>query len=86
MEDIKRSRVYLELHWNFDCTRGAESGDRVAKVVYESLYRRTRKNRRPEVSEFHERRSLWMIRQCHVSRSLSGNARTIPVGLTSRLR
>lgn len=43
IEDIKRSRIYLGLHWNFDCTRGVESGERVAKVVYDSLYRRTRR-------------------------------------------
>jgi hypothetical protein len=53
IEDIERSRVYLGLHWNFDCTRGAESGDCVAKAVYEPLYRRTRRS--PEVSEYPER-------------------------------
>lgn len=42
IEANNRSRVYLGVHWNFDCDRGEESGARVAKVVYRSAYRRRR--------------------------------------------
>jgi len=56
LDDINRSRVYLGVHWNFDCVRGAESGERVAKTVYESVYQRTRTNDEPEVSDLEPRR------------------------------
>jgi len=56
LEDINRSRVYLEVHWNFDCVRGAASGARVAKVVYDSVYQRRQTNAYPEVSELQQRR------------------------------
>ena len=56
LDDINRSRVYLGVHWNFDCVRGAESGERVATIVYDSLYQRTRANGPPAVSELQQRR------------------------------
>lgn len=40
IRDNNRSRVYLGVHWDFDCTRGAESGERVADAVYALAYRR----------------------------------------------
>ena len=55
IEDINRSRVYLGLHWNFDCVRGAASGARVAKIVYDSAYQRRPTNAYPEVSELRRR-------------------------------
>src|SRR5262245_56000893 len=56
LEDINRSRVYLGVHWNFDCVREAASGARVAKVVYDSVYQRRQTNAYPEVSELQQRR------------------------------
>lgn len=40
IEDNNRSRVYLGVHWNFDCNRGAASGARVANRVYAGAYTR----------------------------------------------
>lgn len=40
IESNNRSRVYLGVHWNFDCVRGAESGARIADIVYRRAYRR----------------------------------------------
>jgi hypothetical protein len=40
IEAINRSRVHLGVHWNFDCRYGAESGVKIAKVVYRNAYRR----------------------------------------------
>jgi hypothetical protein len=57
LEDINRSRVYLGVHWNFDCVRRAASGARVAKLVYESLYQRRQTNPHPEVSELRQHQS-----------------------------
>ncbi|MGH6815686.1 MAG: vanadium-dependent haloperoxidase [Hyphomicrobiaceae bacterium] len=42
IEDNNRSRVYLGVHWNFDCDRGSESGAKVAEKVYRDAYRRYR--------------------------------------------
>ncbi|HKZ97892.1 MAG TPA: hypothetical protein VJ045_13050 [Hyphomicrobiaceae bacterium] len=49
IEDNNRSRVHLGVHWNFDCERGAASGERVADQIYGNAYQRGRV-RRPEVS------------------------------------
>lgn len=40
IEDNNRSRVYLGVHWNFDSSRGSESGAKVADKIYEDAYRR----------------------------------------------
>jgi hypothetical protein len=40
IEDNNKSRVHLGVHWQFDCTRGAVSGARVADAVYAQAYRR----------------------------------------------
>ena len=40
IEDNNRSRVYLGVHWHFDCERGAASGERVADRVYGDAYPR----------------------------------------------
>lgn len=42
IEDNNRSRVYLGVHWNFDCNRGAESGAKIAARIYDNAYRRGR--------------------------------------------
>jgi hypothetical protein len=42
IEDNNRSRVHLGVHWNFDCTTGAASGERVARRIYADAYRRGR--------------------------------------------
>lgn len=54
IHDVNRSRINMGVHWNFDCDRGAKSGLKVARVVYENAYRR-RRQRYPEVSELGER-------------------------------
>jgi membrane-associated phospholipid phosphatase len=36
--DNERSRVYLGVHWRFDCNRGSESGRRVARAIYDAAY------------------------------------------------
>jgi membrane-associated phospholipid phosphatase len=64
LEDINRSRVYLGVHWNFDCVRGAASGARVAKVVYDSIYQRRATDVPPRVSELQRRR---LAMQCRSS-------------------
>ncbi len=56
IEDNNRSRVYLGVHWNFDCERGAESGARVADRIYNAAYR-TRVASRPEVDRRRPRQS-----------------------------
>jgi hypothetical protein len=40
IESINRSRVHIGVHWNFDCRYGAESGVKIANVVYRNAYRR----------------------------------------------
>lgn len=40
IEDNNRSRVYLGVHWHFDCERGSASGERIADHVYSGAYRR----------------------------------------------
>jgi hypothetical protein len=40
IEHNNRSRVFLGVHWNFDCERGSDSGARIADSVYEGAYRR----------------------------------------------
>jgi hypothetical protein len=42
IEDNNKSRVYLGVHWNFDCEAGAASGARIAEAVYRNAYRRIR--------------------------------------------
>jgi hypothetical protein len=42
IEDNNKSRVYLGVHWNFDCELGARSGAKVADAVYRTAYRRFR--------------------------------------------
>jgi hypothetical protein len=42
IEDNNNSRVYLGVHWNFDCVLGARSGARVGEAVYRNAYRRIR--------------------------------------------
>jgi hypothetical protein len=32
------SRVYLGVHWRFDCNRGSDSGSRIAQAVYRAAY------------------------------------------------
>jgi hypothetical protein len=56
IEDINLSRVYLGVHFNFDCKYGSESGERVAKAVYELAYQRRRTNVSPEVSDLNRHR------------------------------
>jgi membrane-associated phospholipid phosphatase len=36
--DNELSRIYLGVHWRFDCNRGSESGARVAEAVYRAAY------------------------------------------------
>jgi hypothetical protein len=38
IEDNDSSRVYLGVHWRFDCNRGSDSGRRIARAVYGSAY------------------------------------------------
>jgi hypothetical protein len=38
IEDNDLSRVYLGVHWRFDCRNGSHSGRRIAKAVYERAY------------------------------------------------
>ena len=38
IEDNNRSRIYLGVHWNFDCERGAESGAGIADAIYRHAY------------------------------------------------
>jgi len=38
IEDNALSRVYLGVHWRFDCNRGITSGARIARVIYNSAY------------------------------------------------
>ena len=64
LEDINRSRVYLGVHWNFACVRGAASGDRVAKAAYDSIYQRRQTDAPPNVTEL-QRRQLAL--QCRSS-------------------
>jgi membrane-associated phospholipid phosphatase len=40
IEDNNKSRIYLGVHWDFDCKYGSESGARIADVVYRHAYRR----------------------------------------------
>lgn len=40
IDDNNKSRIYLGVHWNFDCKYGSESGARIADVVYRNVYRR----------------------------------------------
>jgi membrane-associated phospholipid phosphatase len=40
IDDNNKSRVYLGVHWNFDCEFGSRSGARVADAVYPNAYRR----------------------------------------------
>lgn len=40
IEDNGRSRVFLGVHWNFDSSRGSESGARIADKIYEGAYTR----------------------------------------------
>lgn len=48
IEDNNKSRVYLGVHWNFDCERGAKSGELVASKIHENAYRRVRRESRDE--------------------------------------
>ena len=41
IEHNNRSRVFLGVHWNFDCDRGSESGARIADAIYNNAYRRS---------------------------------------------
>lgn len=43
IEDNNRSRVYLGVHWHFDCERGSETGARVGEHIVRSAYRRLAK-------------------------------------------
>jgi hypothetical protein len=36
-----KSRVYLGVHWYFDCERATESGARIADAIYRHAYTRT---------------------------------------------
>ena len=38
IDDNELSRVYLGVHWRFDCNRGSASGRRVARAIYASAY------------------------------------------------
>lgn len=38
IDDNALSRVYLGVHWRFDCTHGSASGARIARAVYEAAY------------------------------------------------
>lgn len=49
IEDNNRSRVYLGVHWQFDCDAGASDGLRVAERVWSEAYQR-RSGFRPNVS------------------------------------
>jgi membrane-associated phospholipid phosphatase len=40
IRDNDLSRVYLGVHWRFDCNRGSESGSRIAQAMYENAYGR----------------------------------------------
>jgi membrane-associated phospholipid phosphatase len=40
------SRVYLGVHWRFDCERGSESGTRIARAIYDAAYHRNGKSDR----------------------------------------
>ena len=40
IEDNNRSRVYLGVHWHFDCEAGAQVGARVADRIYADAYQR----------------------------------------------
>lgn len=48
IEDNNRSRVYLGVHWHFDCERGSVSGERVAERIYGNAYQR-QSGYRPQV-------------------------------------
>jgi hypothetical protein len=59
IHDVNRSRIHLGVHWNFDCKYGAQSGLKVADVVYRQAYRRQGRERYPEVSKSkRERRNV----------------------------
>lgn len=38
IEENEMSRVFLGVHWRFDCNRGSHSGRQVAHAVYEAAY------------------------------------------------
>jgi membrane-associated phospholipid phosphatase len=38
IKDNDLSRIYLGVHWRFDCDGGSESGGRIAKAVYDAAY------------------------------------------------
>jgi hypothetical protein len=38
IQDNLRSRVHLGVHWSFDGTHGASSGDRIAEHIYSNAY------------------------------------------------
>lgn len=38
ISDNELSRVYLGVHWRFDCNRGTDSGAEVARAVYQAAY------------------------------------------------
>lgn len=50
IDDNNKSRVYLGVHWNFDCDRGSESGARIASRIYGNAYRRQGDGERERVS------------------------------------
>jgi vanadium-dependent haloperoxidase-like protein len=50
IEDNNRSRVYLGVHWHFDCERGAEAGVRIADRIYNDAYQR--EQYRPEIGAY----------------------------------
>jgi hypothetical protein len=38
IEDNDIARVFLGVHWRFDCNRGSDSGRRIARAVYQQAY------------------------------------------------
>jgi hypothetical protein len=46
IKDNDLSRVYLGVHWRFDCERGSESGTRIARAIYGAAYHRNGKSDR----------------------------------------
>jgi hypothetical protein len=38
IEENDLSRIFLGIHWRFDCNRGSHSGRRIAKAIHEAAY------------------------------------------------